>query len=105
MLSSPDRPRAGQSGLWQDWACGSIGDPSGGTVWRPCPEGCSVGPRFSRGYPFVAVPWGATLAAGQLVYSTTPEGRCWVVKTGYVKLLDPRVECNRFIRLILGRGG
>ena len=31
-----------------------------------------------------------SLAAGQLVYSTTPEGRCWVVKAGYVKLLDPR---------------
>jgi CRP/FNR family transcriptional regulator, cyclic AMP receptor protein len=46
-----------------------------------------------------------SLAAGQLVYSTTPEGRCWVVKAGYVKLLDPRVEGNRFIRLILGRGG
>src|SRR4051794_41527072 len=46
-----------------------------------------------------------SLAAGQLVYSTTPEGRCWVVKAGYVKLLDPRVAGNRFIRLILGRGG
>src|SRR3954453_1806563 len=46
-----------------------------------------------------------SLAAGQVVYSTTPEGRCWVVKAGYVKLLDPRVEGNRFIRLILGRGG
>ena len=46
-----------------------------------------------------------SLAAGQLVYSTTPEGRCWVVKAGYVKLLDPLVEGNRFIRLILGRGG
>ena len=28
-----------------------------------------------------------------------------MVKAGYVKLLDPRVEGNRFIRLILGRGG
>src|SRR5512143_3156337 len=29
MLPSPSCPRAGQSGLWQNWACGSIGDPSG----------------------------------------------------------------------------
>ena len=42
---------------------------------------------------------------GNSVYSTTPEGRCWVVTAGYVKLLDPRVDGNRFIRLILGRGG
>src|SRR5512135_1440079 len=43
-------------------ACGAIGVvaelservhryPSRGTVWRPCPEGCSVDPCFSRGYP------------------------------------------------------
>ena len=46
-----------------------------------------------------------TLAAGQLVYSTFPDGRCWVVVAGYVKLLDPRADGNRFIRLILSRGG
>jgi CRP-like cAMP-binding protein len=46
-----------------------------------------------------------SLPAGQLVYSTIPDGRCWVVVAGYIKLLDPRVEGNRFIRLILGRGG
>src|SRR5262249_11366693 len=34
----------------------------------------------------------------------TTEGRCWVVASGYVKLLDPRPDGNRFIRLILGRG-
>jgi CRP/FNR family cyclic AMP-dependent transcriptional regulator len=45
------------------------------------------------------------LAAGQPVYPTMPDGRCWVVKAGYVKLLDPRVDGNRFVRLILGRGG
>jgi CRP-like cAMP-binding protein len=45
------------------------------------------------------------LTAGQLVYSTLPEGRCWVVAAGYVKLLDPRVDGNRFVRLILSRGG
>lgn len=26
-----------------------------------------------------------SLAAGQLVYSTIPDGRCWVVVAGYIK--------------------
>ena len=46
-----------------------------------------------------------SLPAGQLVYSTIPGGQCWAVVAGYIKLLDPRVDGNRFIRLILGRGG
>ena len=47
-----------------------------------------------------------SLAAGQTVYSDVPDGQCWVVTAaGYVKVLDPRVDGNRFIRLILGRGG
>jgi CRP-like cAMP-binding protein len=46
-----------------------------------------------------------SLAAGESIYSTTPGGRCWVVAAGYVKLLDPRPDGDRFIRLILGRGG
>src|SRR5512142_2932315 len=29
MFPSPRCPRAGQSGLWQNWACGSNGDPPG----------------------------------------------------------------------------
>jgi CRP/FNR family transcriptional regulator, cyclic AMP receptor protein len=45
-----------------------------------------------------------SLAAGQSVYSDMPEGLCWVVKAGYVKVIDPRPDGNRFIRLILGRG-
>ena len=31
-----------------------------------------------------------TVAAGESIFSTTPDGRCWVVAAGYVKLLDPR---------------
>jgi hypothetical protein len=46
-----------------------------------------------------------SLPTGQLVYSTIPGGQCWAVVAGYIKLLDPRVDGNRFIRLILGRGG
>lgn len=45
------------------------------------------------------------LRAGQTVYSTVPHGRCWVVADGYIKILDPRIDGNQFIRLILGRGG
>ncbi len=45
------------------------------------------------------------LTGGHLIYSTIPEGRCWVVTTGYVKLIEPRADGNRFVRLILGRGG
>ncbi|HWC91307.1 MAG TPA: Crp/Fnr family transcriptional regulator [Pirellulales bacterium] len=43
-------------------------------------------------------------SGGGLIYSTIPAGRCWAVKTGYVKLIDPRPDGNRFVRLILGRG-
>lgn len=46
-----------------------------------------------------------TLASGELIYSGTPGGLCWVVSSGYVKLIDPRPDGDRFIRLIHGRGG
>ena len=45
-----------------------------------------------------------TFADRTTFYTEIPEGRCWVVISGYVKLLDPRADGNRFIRLILGRG-
>jgi CRP-like cAMP-binding protein len=45
------------------------------------------------------------LAAGESVYLTEPKGRCWVVASGYVRLLDPVADGVQFIRLILGRGG
>jgi CRP/FNR family cyclic AMP-dependent transcriptional regulator len=46
-----------------------------------------------------------SLTADESVYLSMPEGRCWVVAAGYVKLLDPLVDGGRFIRLVLGRGG
>lgn len=46
-----------------------------------------------------------SMPSDRTIYSATPEGRCWIVATGYVKLLDPRVDGTRFVRLILGRGG
>lgn len=42
---------------------------------------------------------------GCMLYSAFPEGRCWVVATGYVKIMDPRADGSRSIRLIVGRGG
>ncbi len=46
-----------------------------------------------------------SLAAGEMVYASTPQRRCGIVETGYVKILDPRADGNCFIRLFLGRGG
>lgn len=44
------------------------------------------------------------LAASESVYLTEPKERCWVVASGYVRLLDPIADGVQFIRLILGRG-
>jgi CRP/FNR family cyclic AMP-dependent transcriptional regulator len=45
-----------------------------------------------------------TVPAGQTIYSNTPEGRCWIVISGYVKIIDPRPDGDRIARLIIGRG-
>jgi CRP/FNR family transcriptional regulator, cyclic AMP receptor protein len=45
------------------------------------------------------------LAASESVYLTEPKERCWVVASGYVRLLDPVANGVQFIRLIIGRGG
>ena len=41
---------------------------------------------------------------GQPVYARMTERRCWAVTSGNVKLLDPRVDGNRVIRVIPSRG-
>jgi hypothetical protein len=84
------------------------------------PARCTGGQRIPRVAMFLNAEWSErflqacstvrsarrrSLPAGQLVYSTIPGGRCWAVVAGYIKLLDPRVDGNRFIRLILGRCG
>lgn len=46
-----------------------------------------------------------SLTSGEMIYAAWPEGRCWVVAAGYVKLIDLRPDGDRFIRLIQGRGG
>ncbi len=45
-----------------------------------------------------------SLADGETAYATIPGGRCLVVSSGYVKLLDSRSKDDRIVRLILGRG-
>lgn len=46
-----------------------------------------------------------SVTSGELIYSSFPYGRCWVVAAGYVKILDPRIDGSPIIRLILGPGG
>jgi CRP-like cAMP-binding protein len=43
-------------------------------------------------------------AAGKPIYLQAPQGRCWLVATGYVKLIEPRGDGKQFIQLVLGRG-
>jgi CRP/FNR family transcriptional regulator, cyclic AMP receptor protein len=61
--------------------------------------------RFMRSFVRMKSSRRRSLASGEAVYSTYPEGRCWVVAAGYVKVLDPRSDGTRFVRLILSRGG
>src|SRR4051812_48248304 len=62
MLPSPSCPRAGQSGLWQNWSCGSIGDPSGARFgdhalrdagWARVFQGVTPSSRFNGVLPWV----------------------------------------------------
>jgi len=40
-----------------------------------------------------------------MIYSAIPEGRCWIVISGYVKVFDPQPDGDdRVTRLIMGRG-
>src|SRR5206468_2278050 len=41
-----------------------------GRVWRPCLEGCWMGPRFSSPYPRITVQWGATAGRGSAIITT-----------------------------------
>src|SRR5262245_51062848 len=45
-----------------------------------------------------------SLTAGEFVYTAIPEKQCWVVRAGYIKLLDASDEGRNHVRLILGRG-
>ena len=46
-----------------------------------------------------------SMAEGEVAYLAAPATKCMVVATGYVKLIDSRVDEGRVVRLILGRGG
>jgi CRP/FNR family transcriptional regulator, cyclic AMP receptor protein len=39
------------------------------------------------------------------IYLRNPEGRCWVIASGYVKLVDLFDNGNQLTKLIVGRGG
>jgi CRP/FNR family transcriptional regulator, cyclic AMP receptor protein len=45
-----------------------------------------------------------SLSDGQSIYLEVPKGRCWVIATGYVKLVDSSGDGNRSTKLIVGRG-
>lgn len=45
-----------------------------------------------------------SLGSGQVLYSSTPENQCFLVTSGYVKLVELRADGSQFVRLILGRG-
>ncbi|MHC5543051.1 hypothetical protein ACYOEI_32925, partial [Singulisphaera rosea] len=61
--------------------------------------------RFIRACAQVPSSRRLSLASGAVIYSSDPAAKCWVVATGYVKLIDPRLDGERFTRLIQGRGG
>jgi CRP/FNR family transcriptional regulator, cyclic AMP receptor protein len=61
--------------------------------------------KFNRACAQVPSARRRSLDSGEMIYSGPPEGLCWVVSAGYVKLIDPRPDGDRFIRLIHGRGG
>jgi CRP/FNR family cyclic AMP-dependent transcriptional regulator len=61
--------------------------------------------RFTRACATLGSARRRSLRPGESLFATTPEGRCWAIKSGYVKLLDSRLDGSRIIRLILGRGG
>src|SRR4051794_15497786 len=60
MLLRPSCPRAGQSGLWQNWVSGFIG----GSSWTRFGDPVRVNARWTRVFQeattLITVPWGAT---------------------------------------------
>src|SRR4051812_44765842 len=59
-VAEPELPPSGAVGVVAELVLRVHRRSLWGTVWRSCPEGCWVGPRFSRGYPLFTVQWGAT---------------------------------------------
>src|SRR5512135_852840 len=60
MLPRPDCPRAGQSGLWQNWTCGSIGASHGARFDDHARREAGWTCAFQGVTPLITVPWGAT---------------------------------------------
>src|SRR5512144_2431793 len=63
MFPSPRCPRAGQSGLWQNWACGSNGDPPGARFGDHARRDARWTRAFQASTTLTTVPWGATAVA------------------------------------------
>jgi CRP/FNR family transcriptional regulator, cyclic AMP receptor protein len=61
--------------------------------------------RFLDACKFLRITRRQLLTSGSPVYVARPEGRCWIVRSGYVKLLDSTGDGETFVRLFLGRGG
>src|SRR5436305_15213969 len=61
MFPSPARPRARQSGLWQNCSCGSIGDPPGARSGDHARRDAGWTRAFQAQTILITVPWGATI--------------------------------------------
>src|SRR5262245_38920409 len=88
MLSSPGCPRAGQSGLWQDWACGSIGAAPAARFGDHARRDARWTRAFQASNTLSTVPWGAT----DLGYTWGRIGKRIWRKSGCGKLSE-RLNC------------
>src|SRR5512144_1526619 len=92
MFPSPRCPRAGQSGLWQNWACGSNGDPPGARFGDHARRDARWTRAFQASTILTTVPWGATPASFGHAYpgvlrstrgiGSTPDNRGDAVNAG-----------------------
>src|SRR4051812_21125406 len=74
MLPCLESPRAGQSGLWQNWVCGSIDSPPRTRFGDHVRRDARWARIFQASNPLITVPWGATLTVltVESLLSSTP---------------------------------
>lgn len=60
--------------------------------------------RLARAFRLLPGGRSRSLGAGTTLYSSTPADRCFLLTSGYVKLVELRADGGQFVRLILGRG-
>src|SRR3954463_8362402 len=85
MFPSPACPRAGQSGLWQDWACGSIGASPGARSGDHARRDA----RWTRAFQVVTPP--APRFPGVLPVRT-PDGRTYLCGVGMTEFTPPEMQ-------------